>query len=115
MTLSARTPNPNVDADMRRFYRWASMNCTEPIARPYVTTCCHIWVGARTAKRKPVFRVAGKTVSAAVWLWERTTGQKVPAGKQLSAVCRRSMCIRPDHREVRARGSHLRKPRAAAG
>lgn len=109
MTLTARTRNPNVDSDMRRFYRWASMNCSQPIARPYVRTCCWIWVGARTTKKKPVFRVAGKTVSAAAWYWKRTTGLDVPAGFQLSPRCRVSYCIRPDHRELRPRGSHLRK------
>lgn len=97
-----------MDADERRFWRWASRNKTRAIA-PDVRTCCWIWCGARNAHKQPVFFVDGKMRYAAVWLWERTYKREKPPGMQLSPVCRESMCIRPDHRQLRRRGSHLRR------
>lgn len=70
---------------------------------------CWIWVGARTPSGQGQFWVNGKAVYSHIWIWELTTGQTKPPGTQLSPTCRWSKCVNPDHREIRPRGSHLRR------
>lgn len=96
-----------MEPDERRFWKWADRNQSRPLV-PGVRGNCWIWVGARNSHKQPVFHVAGHMVYAAVWLYEREVGPK-PKGMQLSPTCREPMCIRPSHRELRPRGSHLRR------
>lgn len=58
------------------------------------------------------FYVDGRAQYAHVWIWQITTGREKPPGMQLSPTCGWKSCVNPDHRELRRRGSHIRKKTA---
>lgn len=95
-----------MDADERRFWKWASRNPSGPLVEG-VEGHCWIWLGSRTRRKQPLFFVDGRTRTAIPWLWERENGPR-PSGMQLSALCRNPICVRPSHHVLRPRGSHLR-------
>lgn len=101
-----------MDVDERRFNKWLSRNQSCPLVDD-VEGHCWIWVGARNSSKQAVFWVAGRMAYAAVWYWERETGQTKPQGMQLSPRCGNSMCCRPSHRQLRPRGSHIKGKIAA--
>lgn len=86
--------------DERRFYRYVAKS-----------NRCWIWLGTLTRSGQGQFYVDGRPQYAHVWIWEQEHGPK-PLGMQLSPTCRWSKCVNPDHRELRPRGSHIRKKAA---
>jgi len=106
--------NPRVDDIERRYWRHTAFAAAAPLV-PGVAGLCDMWVGAknlgRYGNKTPVMCVGKRpyrrTLYPHVWAWERIHGPR-PAGSQLSPTCGQSLCVKPEHRELRPRGAHRR-------
>jgi len=109
-----------MDALEHRFWKHTARAGTPPLVAG-VAGMCDLWVGAknlgRYGNKTPVMcvgtRPTRRTLYPHVWAWERRYGRPRPPGMQLSPTCGQSLCVKPEHRELRPRGAHRRHPEPA--
>lgn len=62
---------------------------------------CWLWTGwARESRNAPygIFSFAGRDRRAHRWIYEQLVGP-IPDGMQIDHLCRRTLCVRPEHLE----------------
>jgi hypothetical protein len=75
-------------------------------------TGCHVWYGAMTGSGYGSIRRGSKMLMAHRWFYEQAKGP-IPAGMFLDHLCRRPLCVNPDHLEPVSHTENLRRGNSA--
>lgn len=93
---------------LARFYRGKPLGGPFPesaldrfVTKIEVDGDCWLWTGATDGDgRYGSFADGGKSWRAHRWAFVHLAGQTIPDGKVLDHLCRRTLCVNPDHLEV---------------
>lgn len=102
---------------LARFYRGHSIGGPFPaspldrfIARIEVDGDCWVWTGGTDGDgRYGMTKADGRHVPAHRWAYEHLTGQQIPDGFELDHLCRRTLCVNPDHLEPVTHQENVRR------
>ena len=72
-------------------------------------TGCHLWTGSQNSGGYGTEWRGGKGQPAHIAAWERHHGKALPSDRVLDHLCRRRLCVRPEHLEAVSVSENLRR------